>query len=176
MACGVPCAGYTLNIKISKRAMTEEQKERKRAKKREYAKQYYHNRKDDPEFKERVRKYRATYMERHGDKVREKGRNYYHDNHDRVLAYHHKYYEEHKDEMRQRSKKWKEDHPERYRELIERRKQRIKAEKEEKKVLPPASEIATIFKNPAAAEHYKWLMQKRGRLKQESEVEHEVTT
>lgn len=77
--------------------------------------------------------------------------------------------------MRQRSRDWKESHPERYREYMEKRKEKkIQAVKEEaQKTLPPAEKIATIFKNPAAAAHYVWLMQSRGKLKKESEVEHE---
>lgn len=152
--------------------MTEEQ----RKKRNEYAREYYHRMKNDPEFIAKRREYHKAYNERSVEHLREKARKFYHENKERISEYHRKYYMEHRDKMRQRAKKWKEDHPERLKELIERRKQRIQAEKEEKKVLPPVSEIATIFKNPAAAEHYKWLMQKRGRLKQESEVEHEVTT
>lgn len=174
-ACGASFAGYTLNILTFRIVMTEEQKEARKLKKREYAKALYLSRKDDPEFKAKRASYRKRFMERNVDRVRAKAREYYHDNQERIKEYHRKYYEEHKEKMRQRAKEWKEKNPERFRELIERRKERIKQEKEAKKELPPSDKIAAIFKNPAAAQHYKWLMQKRGKINKESEVEHEVT-
>ena len=95
--------------------MTEEEK---RAKKREYARKWYAEHKDDPEFKAKRKVYRDRYYKGHPEQVRAYSRKNYAKHHDHKIAYVRRYY----------------------------------------------------------AEHYKWLMQKRGVLKQESEVEHEVAS
>lgn len=106
--------------------------------------------------------------------------------HDHKIAYIRRYYAEHKDKIVAYAKKWREANREKQRAYNRKyakakyheRKQQAREYKKAVTVesLPPADKIATIFKNPAAAEHYKWLMQKRGVLKQESEVEHEVAS
>lgn len=183
MACGAHCAGDMLNTKTSMNAMTEEEK---RAKKREYARKWYAEHKDDPEFKAKRKVYRDRYYKGHPEQVRAYSRKNYAVHHDQKIAYTRRYYAEHKDKIVAYAKKWREANKEKQRAYNRKyakakyheRKQQAREYKKMATVesLPPADKIATIFKNPAAAEHYKWLMQKRGVLKQESEVVHEVAS
>lgn len=98
--------------------------------------------------------------------------------------YYQRYYREHKDKMREYARKWREANKEKSKAYMRKynkktywlRKAKEQAKKESNKIQNLSTDkIATIFKNPAAAQHYKWLMQKRGVIKTESEVEHEVT-
>ena len=180
MACGAHCAGDMLNTKTSMNAMTEEEK---RAKKREYARKWYAEHKDDPEFKAKRKVYRDRYYKGHPEQVRAYSRKNYAKHHDHKIVYVRRYYAEHKDKIVAYAKKWREANKEKQRAYNRKyakakyheRKQQAREYKKTATVesLPPADKIATIFKNPAAADHYKWLMQKRGVLKQESEVVHE---
>lgn len=160
--------------------------EEKKARKREYARKWYAEHKDLPEFKAKRKVYRDKFYKKHPEEVKAYSRKNYAEHHDQKIAYTRRYYAAHKDKIVAYAKKWREANREKQRAYNRKyakakyheRKQQAREYKKAVTVesLPPADKIATIFKNPAAAEHYKWLMQKRGVIKQESEVEHEVAS
>lgn len=162
--------------------MTEEEKKEK---KRKYAREYYNRKKDDPEFLAKRKAYRDKYYSTNSDVKKAQQKSYY----DAKIKgknkeYYQRYYREHKDKMREYARKWREANKEKSKAYMRKynkktywlRKAKEQAKKESNKIQNLSTDkIATIFKNPAAAQHYKWLMQKRGVIKTESEVEHEVT-
>lgn len=162
--------------------MTEEEK---KLRKREYARKWYAEHKNDPEFKAKRKAYRDKYYNCNSEVKKAQQRCYYAAKiKGKRREYYQGYYQAHKEKMNAYAKKWREANREKQRaynrkyakaKYHERKKQAREYKKAiAVETLPPASEIATIFKNPAAAQHYKWLMQKRGIIKTESEVEHEV--
>ena len=162
-------AGNMLNTKTSRNAMgrkkqftDKEVEERKRERRRRY---YMLHR------EELMRKNRE-YRKANPEKVKEYGRRQQEKRRAKTSLYNHEYYRKHRKRMLEYASNWRREHPDKIKEYNDKQKKQRKLQAERKKLKRINPEVqASIFRDPQAAEHFKWLAE-RVRKKKEQSLNH----
>lgn len=128
---------------------------------RERARRYYVLHRD--EMMRRNREWRKA----NPDRIREYGKRQYEKR--RVSQYNYEYYRKNRKRMIERASEWRKANPEKVKGYNDKQKELRKIEAERKKLRKMNPEAqASIFRDPQAAEHFKWLAERVRRQKEQS--------
>lgn len=101
------------------------------------------------------------------DRIREYGKRQYEKR--RVSQYNYEYYRKNRKRMIERASEWRRANPEKVKGYNDKQKELRKIEAERKKLRKMNPEAqASIFRDPQAAEHFKWLAERVRRKKEQS--------
>lgn len=101
------------------------------------------------------------------DRIREYGKRQYEKR--RVSQYNYEYYRKNRKRMIERASEWRRANPEKVKGYNDKQKELRKIEAERKKLRKMNPEAqASIFRDPQAAEHFKWLAERARRKKEQS--------
>ncbi len=101
------------------------------------------------------------------DRIREYGKRQYEKR--RVSQYNYEYYRKNRKRMIERASEWRKANPEKVKGYNDKQKELRKIEAERKKLRKMNPEAqASIFRDPQAAEHFKWLAERVRRKKEQS--------
>lgn len=101
------------------------------------------------------------------DRIREYGKRQYEKR--RVSQYNYEYYRKNRKRMIERASEWRKANPEKVKGYNDKQKELRKIEAERKKLRKTNPEAqASIFRDPQAAEHFKWLAERVRRKKEQS--------
>lgn len=101
------------------------------------------------------------------DRIREYGKRQYEKR--RVSQYNYEYYRKNRKRMIERASDWRKANPEKVKGYNDKQKELRKIEAERKKLRKMNPEAqASIFRDPQAAEHFKWLAERVRRKKEQS--------
>lgn len=101
------------------------------------------------------------------DRIREYGKRQYEKR--RVSQYNYEYYRKNRKRMIERASEWRKANPEKVKGYNDKQKKLRKIEAERKKLRKMNPEAqASIFRDPQAAEHFKWLAERARRKKEQS--------
>ena len=153
-----------LNTRKSRNAMGRKKKytdEELKEHNRERARRYYALHRD--EMMRRNLEWRRANPDRikeYGKRQREKRR---------VSQYNYEYYRKNREEMKRRNRDWRMANPEKVKGYNDKQKELRKIEAERKKLDRVSLEAqASIFRDPQAAEHFKWIAERVRRKKEQS--------
>ena len=138
----------------------------------------------DKELEDRRRERRHRYYMLHREDLMKKNREYRRANPDKVKEYcrrqqekrrektslyNHEYYCKHRQRMLEYASNWRREHPDKIKEYNDKQKKlrRIKAERKKLKKINPEVQ-ASIFRDPQAAEHFKWIAERVKKKKEQS--------
>ena len=112
------------------------------------------------------------YIRAHPDKVKEYCRRQQEKRREKTSLYNHEYYCKHRKRMLEYASNWRREHPDKIKEYNDKQKKlrRIKAERKKLNRINPEVQ-ASIFRDPQAAEHFKWIAE-RVRKKKEQSLNH----
>ena len=112
------------------------------------------------------------YRRAHPEKVKEYCRRQQEKRREKTSLYNHEYYCKHRQRMLEYASNWRREHPDKIKEYNDKQKKlrRIKAERKKLKRINPETQ-ASIFRDPQAAEHFKWIAE-RVRKKKEQSLNH----
>ena len=162
-------AGNMLNTKTSRNAMGQRKKftdKELEERRRERRHSYYMLHREDLMRKNR------EYRRAHPEKVKEYCRRQQEKRREKTSLYNHEYYCKHRQRMLDYASNWRREHPDKIKEYNDKQKKlrRIKAERKKLKRINPETQ-ASIFRDPQAAEHFKWIAE-RVRKKKEQSLNH----
>ena len=153
-----------MNTKTSRNVMGRKKKytdEELREHNRERARRYYALHRD--EMMRRNLEWRRANPDRirlYGKRQREKRR---------VSQYNYEYYRKNRERMIERASEWRKANPEKVKGYNDKQKELRKIESERKKLDRVSLEAqASIFRDPQAAEHFKWIAERVRRKKEQS--------
>lgn len=153
-----------MNIKTSRNAMGRKKKytdEELKEHNRERARRYYVLHRE--EMMRRNREWRRA----NPDRIREYGKRQYEKR--RVSQYNYEYYRKNRKRMIERASDWRKANPEKVKGYNDKQKELRRIEAERKKLDRVSLEAqASIFRDPQAAEHFKWLAERVRRKKEQS--------
>lgn len=158
-----------LNTKTSRNAMGQRKKftdKELEERKRERRHRYYML------HREELMKNNREYRRAHPDKVKEYCRRQQEKRREKTSLYNHEYYCKHRQRMLEYARNWRKANPDKIKEYNDKQKKlrRLKAERKKLKRINPEVQ-ASIFRDPQAAEHFKWLAE-RVRKKKEQSLNH----
>ena len=134
--------------------------------KRERRHRYYMLHRD--ELMKKNREYRRA----HPEKVKEYGRRQQDKRRGKTAQYNHEYYCKHRKRMLEYASNWRKANPDKIKEYNDKQKKLRRLQAERKKLERINPEVqASIFRDPQAAEHFKWLAE-RVRKKKEQSLNH----
>lgn len=140
-----------------KRYTDEELKEHNR----ERARRYYALHRDE------MMRRNLEWRRANPDRIREYGKRQYEKR--RVSQYNYEYYRKNRKRMIERASEWRKANPEKVKGYNDKQKELRKIEAERKKLRKMTPEAqASIFRDPQAAEHFKWLAERVRRKKEQS--------
>lgn len=153
-----------LNTKTSRNAMGRKKKytdEELREHNRERARRYYALHRDE------MMRRNLEWRRANPDRIREYGKRQYEKR--RVSQYNYEYYRKNRKRMIERASEWRRANPEKVKGYNDKQKELRKIEAERKKLRKMNPEAqASIFRDPQAAEHFKWLAERVRRKKEQS--------
>ena len=156
-----------MNTKTSKNAMGRKKKytdEELREHNRERARRYYALHRDE------MMRRNLEWRRANPDRIREYGKRQYEKR--RVSQYNYEYYRKNRKRMIERASEWRKANPEKVKGYNDKQKELRKIEAERKKLRKMNPEAqASIFRDPQAAEHFKWLAE-RVKKKKEQSLDH----
>lgn len=131
------------------RRLTDEEREKRKNERRH---RYYLLHRE--ELKEKNRKWRAE----HPEKINEYNLRRQSTKKSGIAVYNSQYYKEHRKKLCEYAKNWRKTHPEKVKEYSQRQQENRQREAEERRraKLNPERQ-ASIFRDPQAAAHFKWL-------------------
>lgn len=128
---------------------------------RERARRYYVLHRDE------MMKRNLEWRRANPDRIREYGKRQYEKR--RVSQYNYEYYRKNRKRMIERASEWRRANPEKVKGYNDKQKELRKIEAERKKLRKMNPEAqASIFRDPQAAEHFKWLAERVRRKKEQS--------
>lgn len=153
-----------MNTKTSKNAMGRKKKytdEELKEHNRERARRYYALHRDE------MMRRNLEWRRANPDRIREYGKRQYEKR--RVSKYNYEYYRKNRKRMIERASEWRKANPEKVKGYNDKQKELRKIEAERKKLRKMNPEAqASIFRDPQAAEHFKWLAERVRRKKEQS--------
>lgn len=153
-----------MNTKTSRNAMGRKKKytdEELREHNRERARRYYALHRDE------MMRRNLEWRRANPDRIREYGKRQYEKR--RVSQYNYEYYRKNRKRMIERASEWRRANPEKVKGYNDKQKELRKIEAERKKLRKMNPEAqASIFRDPQAAEHFKWLAERVRRKKEQS--------
>nr|DAT16438.1 MAG TPA: hypothetical protein [Caudoviricetes sp.] len=153
-----------LNTKTSRNAMGRKKKytdEELKEHNRERARRYYALHRDE------MMRRNLEWRRANPDRIREYGKRQYEKR--RVSQYNYEYYRKNRKRMIERASEWRRANPEKVKGYNDKQKELRKIEAERKKLRKMNPEAqASIFRDPQAAEHFKWLAERVRRKKEQS--------
>lgn len=155
-----------LNTKTSRNAMGQRKKftdKELEERRRERRHRYYMLHRED------LMKKNREYRRANPDKVKEYCRRQQEKRREKTSLYNHEYYCKHRQRMLEYASNWRREHPDKIKEYNEKQKKlrRIKAERKKLKKINPEVQ-ASIFRDPQAAEHFKWIAERVKKKKEQS--------
>lgn len=153
-----------MNTKTSRNAMGRKKKytdEELKEHNRERARRYYALHRDE------MMRRNLEWRRANPDRIREYGKRQYEKR--RVSQYNYEYYRKNRKRMIERASEWRKANPEKVKGYNDKQKELRKIEAERKKLRKMNPEAqASIFRDPQAAEHFKWLAERVRRKKEQS--------
>lgn len=153
-----------MNTKTSRNAMGRKKKytdEELKEHNRERARRYYALHRDE------MMRRNLEWRRANPDRIREYGKRQYEKR--RVSQYNYEYYRKNRKRMIERASEWRRANPEKVKGYNDKQKELRKIEAERKKLRKMNPEAqASIFRDPQAAEHFKWLAERVRRKKEQS--------
>ena len=119
--------------------------------------------------REELMKNNREYRMAHPEKVKEYCRRQQEKRREKTSLYNHEYYCKHRQRMLEYASNWRREHPDKIKEYNDKQKKlrRIKAERKKLERINPEVQ-ASIFRDPQAKEHFKWLAERIKRKKEQS--------
>lgn len=119
--------------------------------------------------REELMKNNREYRMAHPEKVKEYCRRQQEKRREKTSLYNHEYYCKHRQRMLEYASNWRREHPEKIKEYNDKQKKlrRIKAERKKLNRINPEVQ-ASIFRDPQAAEHFKWIAERVKKKKEQS--------
>lgn len=153
-----------MNTKTSRNVMGRKKKytdEELKEHNRERARRYYALHRDE------MMRRNLEWRRANPDRIREYGKRQYEKR--RVSQYNYEYYRKNRKRMIERASEWRRANPEKVKGYNDKQKELRKIEAERKKLRKMNPEAqASIFRDPQAAEHFKWLAERVRRKKEQS--------
>lgn len=159
-------AGNMLNTKTSRNAMGQRKKftdKELEERKRERRHRYYML------HREELMKKNREYRRAHPEKVKIYGKRQQEKRREKTSLYNHEYYRKHRKRMLEYASNWRKANPDKIKGYNDKQKKQRRLQAERKKLERINPEVqASIFRDPQAAEHFKWLAERVRKKKEQS--------